>query len=66
MLDEGDALVRPHLKYAIQENYPYLKKDVYHLERIQAAVNMSVKSIRCLTYEERLKALKLHPSKKED
>ncbi len=29
------ALVRPHLEYATQANCPYLKMDIYHLERMQ-------------------------------
>ncbi len=50
------ALVRPHPNYAIQANCPYLKKDIYHLERIKR-----VKGLRGLTCEERLQALKLQP-----
>ncbi len=53
------ALVRPHLEYVIQANCPYLKKDINHLERIQRAATRWVKDLRGLTYEERLKALKL-------
>ncbi len=53
------ALVRPHLEYAIQPNCPYLKKDLYHLERIQRAATRWVKGLRDLSYEERLKDLKL-------
>ncbi len=37
------ALVRPHFEYAIQANCPYLKKDIYHLERIQRAATRWVK-----------------------
>ncbi len=55
------ALVRPHLEYAIQANFPYLKKGMSHLEGIQRAATRSVKGPRCLTYEERLQALKLQP-----
>ncbi len=40
------TLVRPHLGYAIQANFPYLKKDTYHLERIQRAATMWVKGLR--------------------
>ncbi len=53
------ALVRPHLEYAIQANCPYLKKAIYHLERIQLAATRWVKGFRDLSYEERLKELKL-------
>ncbi len=31
------ALVRLHVEYVIQANFPYLKKDINHLERIQRA-----------------------------
>ncbi len=53
------ALVRPHFEDAIQANCPYLKKDIYHLERIQRAATMWVKGLRDLSYEERLRELKL-------
>ncbi len=58
------ALVRPHLEYAIQANCPYLKKDIYHLERIQRAAARWVKSLRDLSYEERLRGLKLQSLEK--
>ncbi len=53
------ALVRPHLEYAIQANCPYLKKDIYHLERIQRAATRWVKGLMNLSYEVRLKDPKL-------
>ena len=40
------AIVRPHLEYCIQAWSPYLRKDIYMLEKIQR---------RDLRYEERLK-----------
>ncbi len=49
------ALVRPHLEHATEANCPYLKKDIYHLERIQRAATRWVKGLRDLSYEERLK-----------
>ncbi len=58
------ALVRPHLEYAIQANCPYLKKDIYHLERIQRAAKRWVKGLRDRSYEERLRVLKLQSLEK--
>ncbi len=52
-----NELVIPHLKYAIQENCPYVKRDIYHIERIQWTAAMWVKRLRDLNQEERLKAL---------
>ncbi len=51
-------------EYAIQANCPYLKKDINHLEGIQRAATRWVKGLRGLTYEERLKTLKLQPLEK--
>ncbi len=58
------ALVRPYLEYAFQANFPYLKKHIYHLERIQRAATRWVKGLRDLSYEERLKELKLQSLEK--
>ncbi len=60
-----NALLRPHLEYAIQANCPYLKKDIYHLERIQRASTRWVKGLRDLSYEDRLKELKLQSLQKK-
>ncbi len=58
-------LVRPHLEYAIQANCPYLKKDIYHLERIQRVATRWVKGLRDLSYEERLRELNLQSREKK-
>ncbi len=58
------ASVRPNPEYAIQANCPYLKKDIYHLERIQRAATRWVKGLRGLSYEERLKELQLQSVEK--
>ncbi len=49
------ALVKPYLEYAIQANCPYLKKDIYHLERTQREATRWMKGLRDLRYEDRLK-----------
>ncbi len=41
------------------QNCPYLKKDIYHLERMQRAARRWVKSLRDPYYEDRVKELKL-------
>ncbi len=56
--------MRPHLEYAIQANCPYLKKDKYHIKRIQQAATRWVKGLRDLSYEERLRELKLQSLEK--
>ncbi len=55
------ALVLPHLEYAFQADYLFLKKDINRLEIIQRAATRCVKGLWGLTYEERLKAIKLQP-----
>ncbi len=57
-------LVRLHLENAIHANGFYLKKDIYHLDRIQRAAAGWVKGLKDHNYEERLKALKLQPLEK--
>ncbi len=61
MVSLYSALVLPHPEYAMQANCPYLKRNIYHLERIQRAATRWVKGLRGLTYEELLQALKLQP-----
>ncbi len=45
------ALVRPHLEYAIQANCPYLKKDIYHVGRMQRSATKWVKGLRGSYYK---------------
>ncbi len=53
------ALVRPHLENSIQANCLHVKKNLTRLVRKQQAATRWVKVLRCLNYEEWLKALKL-------
>ena len=49
------AIVRPHLEYCIQAYNPYLRKDIYMLEKIQRRTTKLIRGLRDLTYQERLK-----------
>ena len=53
------SLVRPLLEYAVQFWSPYLLKDVDMLERVQRRATKMIPGMRSITYEERLKQLKL-------
>jgi hypothetical protein len=53
------SLVRPHLEYASTAWYPKLKRDRDALEYVQRRGTRLVEGISHLSYEERLKALKL-------
>ena len=53
------ALVRPHLIFANVVWYPYLRKDIESIERVQMRATKLVSSLKELPYEPRLKELKL-------
>ena len=53
------AIVRPHLYYCIQAWSPYLRKDIYMLEKIQRRATKLIPGQRDLTYEERSKECEL-------
>ena len=52
-----NALVRPHLEYAVQFWSPTLQTDIQRLERVQARATKLVPGIRNFGYERRLRAL---------
>ena len=49
------AIVRPHLEYCIQAWSPYLRKDIYVLDKTQRRAIKLNPELRDLRYEERLK-----------
>jgi len=53
------ALVRPHLEYANGVCHPRLKKDIEQLEKVQRRANKLVTGFSNMSYENRLKAMKL-------
>ncbi len=55
-----EALVCPHLEYAMPACSPNLVADINHLERIQRFATRLVAGMRHLPYEERLQRLGLH------
>ena len=52
-------MVRPHLEYAVQAWNPYLAKDRIILERVQKRATRLIRSVSSLSYEQRLRHLKL-------
>lgn len=54
-----NALVRPHLEYAVQFWSPTQRNDIERLEKVQAKATKMIPSIRHLNYERRLEQLNL-------
>ena len=52
-------MIRPRLEYAATVWSPHHRKDIRKIERIQRAATKLVPSLRDLSYEDRLKKLKL-------
>ena len=53
------ALVRPHLEYAQSVWSPYLKKHIEAIEKVQRRASKRVPELDNMTYEDRLRELKL-------
>ena len=53
------ALVRPHLEYAQSVWSPYLKKHIEAIEKVQRRAFKKVPDLTNMTYEDRLRELKL-------
>ena len=53
------AIIRPHLEYANCIWYPCKKKDITQVENVQRRATKLIPSIKDLSYEERLKKLRL-------
>ncbi len=53
------ALVRPILEYGLQASPPYLRRDIYLMERLPRLGTRMVNSLRGLSYEDRFRRLNL-------
>ena len=53
------SLVRPHLEYGNVVWGPFYKKDIQLIEKVQRRASKLIPNIRNLTYEERIRELKL-------
>ena len=53
------ALVRPHLEYANQVWCPHLKKHIESIENVQRRASKQIPGLSHLSYEERLRKIKL-------
>jgi hypothetical protein len=53
------ALVRPHLEYANQVWCPHLKKHIEAIENVQRRASKQIPGLSSLSYEDRLRKLKL-------
>ena len=53
------SLVRPHLEYANQAWSPHLRKHIDSIENVQRRATKLIPNMRDLSYEERLRKLKL-------
>ena len=53
------TFVRPHLEYCIQAWRPYLRRDVEKLEAVQRRATKMVEGLGNMSYERRLKELKM-------
>ena len=55
-----NALVRPHLEYAVQFWAPSQRKDIDRLEKVQARITKLIPAIRHMGYNRRLEKLNLY------
>ncbi len=53
------AIVRPHLAYAMEPNFPNLRVGSNHLEKVQRLAIRLVRGLRHVPYEERLRQVNL-------